>query len=197
MAKSVTKKSPATQKASTATEAPAEKKAAVGGNKAQGKGGVAFKDPGFRLAVINALLELGHFGEELEAAQDDGGEADSYEIDPEVERAVNGFVLTPELLAKVTSLAPDGGDDIYEALMPEWDGESDEFDIQSLEDVRLLPNLERVVLFSMCKQGIDLTPLGDVPKLKEVQTSFVESWATGVDVLPVLQKRGVTVKVLG
>ena len=41
--------------------------------------------------------------------------------------------------------------DIYFLLMPDWDGESDEFEVQSIGGVELLKNLESVVYTSMCQ----------------------------------------------
>lgn len=157
------------------------------------KGGVVFKDRGFRLAVINCLLE-DHFQDAIDAAEAKAEEVEDYKTDPVIEAAVNGFVITPEMLAEVTSLSPDGGDEIYDALVPVWDGEDDRFDIGSLEDVALLPNLEKVSLYAMVKKGIDLGPLANAPKLKSVRVSLPKSWTTGRGVLALLRKRGVEVE---
>ncbi len=40
--------------------------------------GVLFRDRGFRLAVIDALWNLGHFKAELAAARNAGGEPDDF-----------------------------------------------------------------------------------------------------------------------
>jgi hypothetical protein len=152
-----------------------------------------FKDPGFRLAVIDCLLE-NHFQEALDAAQGKAEEVAAYETDPVVEAAVKKFVVTPAMLGEVKTLCPDGGDEIYAALVPIWDGEDDRFDIASLDDMALLPNLEKVSLYAMVKKGIDLRPLANVPKLKQVSVSLPQSWTTGREVLEVLRKRGVEVE---
>jgi hypothetical protein len=176
-----------------ASKAAAARKAAPQKAAARKGGGVKFKDAGFRLTVISSLLDLGHFKKELAAAEKAGGDVDDYEIDPVVQRAVDGFALTPELLARVKSISPDGGDILYNALIPVWDGESDEFDIKSLEDVSLLPNLEKVSLHAMCAKGLDLMPLAGAPRLKELRTSLGKGWVKGLAVHALLKKRGVSV----
>ncbi|RSN37411.1 hypothetical protein DMC61_01835 [Amycolatopsis sp. WAC 04169] len=49
--------------------------------------------------------------------------------------------LTPDQLATVDELVTDGGLDIYHQCSPFWDGEDDLFDLTSLDDLALLPNL--------------------------------------------------------
>ena len=46
--------------------------------------------------------------------------------------------LTEQELESVKELVFDGGEDIYFLLMPDWDGESDEFEVQSIGGVELL-----------------------------------------------------------
>lgn len=161
--------------------------------KAAPQAGIAFKSPGFRLTVLNELLDLGHFADGFEEAQESADEVEEYETDLRVQKFLDGIALTEELLAQVVKLGPDGGDEVYAGLVPVWDGEDDRFDIDSLEDVRLLPNLERVSLYSMVSEGIDLAPLRDVAKLKVVNINLPESWVKGWDVLDVLAARGVEV----
>jgi hypothetical protein len=155
--------------------------------------GIAFKSPGFRLTVLNELFDLGHFADEFAEAQESADEVEDYETDPSVQKFLDGIALTEELLAQVVKIGPDGGDEVYAALVPVWDGEDDRFDIDSLEDVRLLPNLERVSLYSMVSEGIDLAPLRNVAKLKVVNINLPESWVKGWDVLDELAAREVEV----
>jgi hypothetical protein len=49
-----------------------------------------------------------------------------------------------ELLAEVETLCFDAGQEIYRHCAPAWGGEDDLFDIRSLDDLALLPNLKRV-----------------------------------------------------
>ena len=170
--------------------APAAKKPVI---KAAPQAGIAFKSPGFRLTVLNELFDLGHFADELEEAQESADEVEEYETDPRVQKFLDGIALTEELLAQVVKIAPDGGDEVYAALVPVWDGEDDRFDIDSLEDVRLLPNLERVSLYSMVSKGIDLAPLRDVPRLEVVNINLSKGWAKGWEVLDELAAREVEV----
>ncbi|WP_437074805.1 DUF6892 domain-containing protein [Streptomyces sp. enrichment culture] len=48
------------------------------------------------------------------------------------------------LLAEVETLCLDAGLEIYRHCAPAWGGEDDLFDIHSLDDLALLPNLKRV-----------------------------------------------------
>lgn len=155
--------------------------------------GIAFKSPAFRLTVINELLDLGHFADGFEEAQENADEVEEYEIDARVQKFVDEIALTEELLEQVVKIAPDGGDEIYAGLVPVWDGEDDLFDIETLEDLRLLPNLERVSLYSMVSEGIDLTPLRDVATLTHVNINLSKGWVKGWDVLDELAARGVEV----
>ena len=155
--------------------------------------GIAFKSAGLRLTVLNELLDLGYFADGFEEAQESAEKVEEYDTDPRVQKFLDGIVLTEELLAQVVKIGPDGGDEIYAGLVPVWDGEDDRFDIGSLEDVRLLPNLERVSLFSMVSEGIDLAPLRAVPGLKHVNVNLPKSWVQSWDVLDELAARGASV----
>jgi hypothetical protein len=161
--------------------------------KRTGNAAIAFKSAGFRLTVINELLDLGHFADAFEEAQESSEKVEDYEIDPRVQKFVDGLVLTEELLEQVVKIGPDGGDEIYAALVPVWDGEDDRFDIGTLDDVHLLPNLERVSLYAMVSEGIDLTPLRDVATLTHVNINLSKGWAKGWPVLDELAARGVEV----
>lgn len=170
--------------------APAPKKPAV---KPAKVAGISFKSPGFRLTVINELLDLGHFADEFAEAQESADEVEDYEIDPRVQTFVDSLALTEELLAQVVKIGPDGGDEIYAALIPVWDGEDDRFDVETLEDLRLLPNLERVSLYCMVSEGLDLTPLRDVATLTHANINLSDSWVKNWTVLDELTARGVEV----
>lgn len=53
--------------------------------------------------------------------------------------------ISQELLASVDTLVVDGGHQVYYECSPVWDGEDDLFDVHSLDDLALLPNLKRVI----------------------------------------------------
>ncbi|MFB7578847.1 DUF6892 domain-containing protein [Streptomyces hydrogenans] len=54
------------------------------------------------------------------------------------------LVIGDELLAGVDTLCFDAGQEIYRQCAPAWGGEDDLFDICTLDDLALLPNLKRV-----------------------------------------------------
>ena len=117
-----------------------------------------FRDFGFKLIVINSLLnEETSFGHELQQMREryeDSYEWGSYACIPEMLKYLEDLELTASDLAKVTSLCFDGGNEIYFYLMPDWDGESDEFDVHSVVDAALLPNLKEVIYVSMCNPSL-------------------------------------------
>jgi hypothetical protein len=186
-------KKPTAAPTKTAAKKPAAAAPAKAAAKKPAASGVAFVDANFRLAVINQLLDSGHFADGFEEAQESASEVSDHETDPRVQKFLDSLTLTEELLAQIVSLAPDGGDEVYAGLVPVWDGEDDRFDVASLEDVRLLPNLERVSLYAMVREGIDLTPLRDHPALQIVNVSLPKSAVKGWSVLDELAARGVQV----
>lgn len=52
--------------------------------------------------------------------------------------------ISDELLATVEELLIDGGHRVYYHCSPVWDGEDDLYDVRSLDDLALLPNLKRI-----------------------------------------------------
>ncbi|MFE3513797.1 DUF6892 domain-containing protein [Streptomyces sp. NPDC059166] len=52
--------------------------------------------------------------------------------------------ISDELLASVDELLLDGGHQVYYECSPVWDGEDDLFDVRSLDDLALLPNLRLI-----------------------------------------------------
>lgn len=50
--------------------------------------------------------------------------------------------IPENLLATVTTLSCDGGHQAYIQCSPVWDGEDDLYDVRSLDDLDLLPNLK-------------------------------------------------------
>ena len=114
-----------------------------------------FTDFNFKLLVIDDLM---YFQEVIvppfdiaEALKADGvTDPWQYAVDsglPILEQARAYFEaldLPAELLAQVDTLTLDGGLQIYHECAPAWDGEDDRFDIHSLADVDLLPNLATI-----------------------------------------------------
>lgn len=121
-----------------------------------GAPGAPFKDVNFKLAVLSELMEKAHIdiGEPQDLADHVLGrhvdlEEEGYEPIPQARAYLERFPLTPELLAKVTSIEIDGGSEIYSYIYRFWGGETDEFDITSFEGIEALPNLKRVRIISM------------------------------------------------
>ncbi|MFE5856179.1 DUF6892 domain-containing protein [Streptomyces sp. NPDC056500] len=60
---------------------------------------------------------------------------------PEARAFFEALEISDELLASVEVLLADGGNEVYNECAPMWDGEDDLFDVRSLDDLALLPNL--------------------------------------------------------
>ncbi|MCP3769984.1 MULTISPECIES: DUF6892 domain-containing protein [unclassified Streptomyces] len=118
-----------------------------------------FKDFNFKLVVIEQLMyidekltprfslagllkEKGLGDAPWEYAQEHGL---AYKVVPEARAYFESLELSDELLAGVEELCLDGGNRVYQECAPVWDGEDDLFDITSLDDLVLLPNLRRVL----------------------------------------------------
>lgn len=118
-------------------------------------GGLRFTDLGVKLAVIEQLMYVQEvLTPKVDAAalaEDADGAIDlESEVPiPEVLRRFEQLPITAEQAALVTELVFDGGNEVYRQLIPRWDGEDDTFDVESWDDLDLLPNLERVVLLMM------------------------------------------------
>ncbi|MDT0379592.1 hypothetical protein RM572_12530 [Streptomyces sp. DSM 42041] len=69
--------------------------------------------------------------------------------------------IPDDLLAKVEELCVDGGLEVYQECAPVWDGEDDLFDVRSLDDLDLLPNLRRV-------EGVEDCAIVSVPDAVEL-----------------------------
>jgi hypothetical protein len=69
----------------------------------------------------------------------------AHQVVPEARAYFESLEIGAELLATVEKLVMDGGLRVYQECAPVWDGEDELFDVTSLEDLALLPNLRRVV----------------------------------------------------
>lgn len=118
--------------------------------------GVSFRDFAFKLMVLQELMykrsvltpkfdvyELAkrHRAREIDI------DKEGYAIISEVRAFFERYPVPAPLLNGIASLGQDGGDEIYLQVFPFWDGEDETFDVQSAEDVALLPDLEKVRLF--------------------------------------------------
>ncbi|MFF5897477.1 DUF6892 domain-containing protein [Streptomyces argenteolus] len=121
-----------------------------------------FHDFNFKLLVIEQLMysdktlaptfELGSHLVEQGLIKDDGDPAYaytvrnglSYQVVPIARNYFEALEISPELLATVEELLLDGGHSVYFHCSPIWDGEDDLYDVHSLDDLQLLPNLKHI-----------------------------------------------------
>jgi hypothetical protein len=119
-----------------------------------------FRDPNFKLAVIQALYQLGEFRSFFKTIERDKRYAwngpyfanrrartTASEAHPEVLARFLDLRITAAQLARVKRLVPDGGDETYMLIAPNWEGETDLFSLKGLADLTLLPNLEEFSSF--------------------------------------------------
>ncbi|MGW6317620.1 DUF6892 domain-containing protein [Streptomyces sp. NPDC055099] len=66
------------------------------------------------------------------------------EVLPEPRAHFEALEIPADLLARVEALCFDAGAGIFRHCAPAWDGEDDLFDVRSLDDLVLLPNLREV-----------------------------------------------------
>ncbi|HWU10052.1 MAG TPA: hypothetical protein VN520_27375 [Streptomyces sp.] len=67
-----------------------------------------------------------------------------YQVVPAARDHFEALEISPGLLATVEELLLDGGHQVYAHCSPVWDGEDDLYDVRSLDDLPLLPNLKRI-----------------------------------------------------
>ena len=169
----------------------AKKKAAKKATKSEG----GFKDLHFKLSVLSALMEDGHFVEEAERLNAKFGKTTKdYTAIKKVMEFYESVEIHAELLATITELLPDGGDLAYVHAVNVWDGEDDLFDIGSIEGIEQLVNLERFEPIAMISQeGIDYAPILGCKKLRKVDMSFSDGGSGAKKVAAELRRRGVEV----
>lgn len=128
-----------------------------------------FKSLNFKLVIIDQLLERGHFTEQIKALKGKYWDGNNFDFEPIPEILIyfKQLEIPENLLGEITSITFDGGLSIYQIVIPNWDGEDDQFDVDSLEDVTLLPNLESLLEISMLT-ATDISPLLKLKNLKKV-----------------------------
>ncbi|MGW0606543.1 DUF6892 domain-containing protein [Streptomyces sp. NPDC002644] len=117
-----------------------------------------FRDFNFKLLVVEKLMygdetltPVFHLRDHMRARGVD--DLDAYVEERELEYTVLDEARTyfeeldipAELLATVDRLVFDGGNQVFMECAPVWDGEDDLFDVRSLEDLDLLPNLRTFI----------------------------------------------------
>jgi hypothetical protein len=143
-------------------------------------------DENLRLAIIQALLNEGvlpKFDREAfmkkNAIESDGDNDDpDYRFVHEIQSEILSWLL-PEHLPRVKSIEWAGGQRVQHWIWSQWDGESDEFDVQDLTGIGACTALTKV-RFDACCAVTDLTPLTKLASLEEL----VISGRTLTDVAP-------------
>lgn len=160
-----------------------------------------FKDPNFRLACLDALLCLGKVRNELsDVLKTPFSDKYSFEIDQPRLSALNRIPIIQDDLDTITDFGPDGGDDIYTYVIPEWRGTQRELYINSFQDLRLLRKLQKIRIFACVEKGaFDLSLLAPLKHLQVVETDyFFVSPECDIDgTVRSLKERGVEVKISG
>lgn len=141
-----------------------------------------FSEANFKLTVLSAAMEegaldLGDYPEFLQAIEGPNYDYEERGYDPSTKALdyLTRYPLDPETLNELDTLVFDGGNEIYPYIWPFWGGESELFDIQTLTDLRLLPNLRTFEVISMLL-GTDLSPLAACPKLRDLSLGLTGTW---------------------
>ena len=127
-----------------------------------------FVNLNFKLVVLEQLLKLGYFKEEWKAVTGKFHDPDNYDYEPiaGIYDFCKAVKLTEEQLAQVTFITFDGGLDIYHELIPNWDGEDEQFDVDDLSDITKLSGLQKISVISMLTA--DAAPMLQLDTLKAV-----------------------------
>lgn len=143
-----------------------------------GAPGAPFGDPNFKLVVMNDLAErhiidLGTprdlaqfvFGRPFdETPQDDALLAPVYDY-------LVRYPLADADLVAAQNLSFDAGNRIYSYAFPSWDGETDDFDVDSLDGIERLANLETFAASAMLAFH-DFARLAGFQKLRSIDATI-------------------------
>lgn len=133
--------------------------------------GAPFKDPNFKLVVMSDLLDrhLIHLGHPSELAEyvlnrPFNVEEEGYALLKPVYDYLVRYPLTQQHLNGVEMIIFDGGNSIYPYIWPFWDGETNEFDVESIDGIELCQNVREIHVISMLN-ATDFSHLSRLPKL--------------------------------
>lgn len=127
-----------------------------------------FEDFNFKLVVMDSILdqnpsflpELQRLREKYDNLNDDfykpfkTEEFDERCFIPPIAEFLQKVRLTDEDLAKVEKLYFDGGNEIYEFIYQDWQGEDEIFEVYSVVGFEKLPNLKKVFWSGICEQEV-------------------------------------------
>lgn len=142
-----------------------------------------FTDVNFKLTVLSRLIETGalRFGDFVEFLGFVEGptynyEEHGYEASAKALDYLTRYPIPAAALTNLEELWFDGGIEIYPYVFPFWRGETEEFDVNDLTDLRVLPNLKNFAFSSMLRSN-SLSPLRPCQKLEEVELGLIGgSW---------------------
>lgn len=129
-----------------------------------------FENYKLKLVVIDKLMSFGHFKREVKSLVDEHWDGSNFNYEPiaEIENYFKQLDLTDEQFADIKSIEFDGGLEIYHQIIPNWDGEDDYFDVDSLDGIEKLSNLEEISVISILTTA-DIEPLLKLNSLKKVR----------------------------
>ena len=88
-------------------------------------------------------------------------------IDERVKKHLLAIPLPDELLANLTRVTWDGGNEVFHYIWTNWDGESDEFAVHNIAGIEVCTGLETLQFISGA-QFDDCAPLARLSKLEDV-----------------------------
>ena len=100
--------------------------------------------------VLLPKFDIWHFAEKNSIDIEKVG----YNIIPEAVKYFENLLIPMNLLIDIIELMPDGGDEIYAQIIPFWDGEDQQFDIEKIDDIQYLPRLKRTNNMNFNKEQI-------------------------------------------
>jgi hypothetical protein len=145
-----------------------------------------------KLVVLNELILQGYFKSEIDSLRNRYWKWDNYthEPIPEILHFCKNVEIKEEHLNLIRTITFDGGNDIYHLLIPNWDGEDDQFDIEDISGLRRLKNLEEIVVISM-------VAVQDYSVLSELDNLRLVHWAQVLnnhETVNQLRQKGVAVE---
>jgi hypothetical protein len=156
----------------------------------QDSAAMQFVDRNFRLACIDAI----HCAGQLPGVFH---QIDSQKFDDRIS-SLDAVVVTEKQLGLITDLAPDGGDEVYLFVDPEWGAENDDLYISGFDDIVMLPNLETLWIHAVTNEGaLDLSLLLKCKSLREISADsfYLRRSNQNGEVVARLKARGVRVQI--
>lgn len=134
--------------------------------------GFPFDDPNLKLVVLDALREAKviDLGSPRQLAEYVLGrpvnlEKEGYSLIRPTYDYLTRYPVTPAQLDKIETITFDGGGEIYRYAYYFWDGQTDDFDVKSLENIGVLHNLRSFIDIAILDDA-DLSHIAKLTKLE-------------------------------